>query len=141
MSKIYEGISCFGENDIIGIQFDAQNTKQYAVSFQTTPYGNQRDAQIFNDNNTDNDWNALWYVKTQRSEDGYYAEFAIPFKSLRYDKPEAGKGEPITGNDDVPFSQTGVRTELFPGHPTGFFPVPDDLCRQTYRFEGSAAIG
>lgn len=81
----------FGENDIIAIQFDAQNTKQYAVSFQTTPYGNQRDAQIFNDNNTDNDWNALWYVKTQRTEVGYSAEFAIPFKSLRYDKPEAGK--------------------------------------------------
>jgi len=81
----------YGENDIIAIQFDAQNTKQYAVSFQTTPYGNQRDAQNFNDNNTDNDWNALWYVKTQRTENGYYAEFAIPFKSLRYDRPKAGK--------------------------------------------------
>lgn len=79
-----------GENDVFGIQIDAQNTKQYAVSFQTTPYGNQLDLQSFNDNNRDEDWNALWRVRTQRMDDGYYAEFAIPFKSIRYDKPREG---------------------------------------------------
>ena len=81
----------YGENDIFAIQIDAQNTKQYAVSFQTTPYGNQRDLQNFNDSTTDNDWNALWNVRTTRTAQGYYAEFAIPFKSLRYDKPVDGK--------------------------------------------------
>ena len=45
-----------------------QNTKQYAVSFQTTPYGNQQDVQNFNDNNRDEDWNALWRVRTQRTD-------------------------------------------------------------------------
>ncbi len=79
-----------GENDVFGIQIDAQNTKQYAASFQTTPYGNQLDLQSFNDNNTDRDWNALWTVRTQRTDEGYYAEFAIPFKSIRYDKPVNG---------------------------------------------------
>jgi len=78
----------WGENDIFGIQLDPQNLKQYCVSFQTTPYGNQRDLQNFNDNNTDNDWNALWKVRTTRTDSGYYAEFAIPFKSIRYDRPE-----------------------------------------------------
>jgi len=75
------------ENDVFGIQIDAQNTKQYAVSFQTTPYGNQLDLQSFNDSNTDTDWNALWTVRTKRTDKGYFAEFAIPFKSIRYDKP------------------------------------------------------
>jgi len=79
-----------GENDVFGIQIDAQNTKQYAVSFQTTPHGNQLDLQSFNANNTDEDWNALWTVRTLRTDEGYYAEFAIPFKSIRYDKPVAG---------------------------------------------------
>ncbi|MBQ4822883.1 carbohydrate binding family 9 domain-containing protein [Aquimarina sp. MMG016] len=79
-----------GENDVFGIQIDAQNTKQYAASFQTTPYGNQLDLQSFNDSNTDRDWNALWSVRTQRTDEGYYAEFAIPFKSIRYDKPIEG---------------------------------------------------
>src|SRR6056297_123058 len=78
------------ENDVFGIQIDAQNTKQYAVSFQTTPHGNQQDVQNFNDSNRDEDWNALWRVRTQRTDVGYFAEFAIPFKSIRYDKPVAG---------------------------------------------------
>ncbi len=78
------------ENDVFGIQIDAQNTKQYAVSFQTTPYGNQQDVQNFNDNNRDEDWNALWRVRTQRTDEGYFAEFAIPFKSIRYDRPISG---------------------------------------------------
>jgi len=80
-----------GENDVFGIQIDAQNTKQYSVSFQTTPHGNQLDLQSFNDNNTDRDWNALWKVRTQRTDNGYYAEFEIPFKSIRYDKPKDGQ--------------------------------------------------
>jgi hypothetical protein len=74
----------WGENDIFGVQLDPQNLKQYCVSFQTTPYGNQRDLQNFNDQNIDNDWNALWRVRTNRVDSGYFAEFAIPFKSLRY---------------------------------------------------------
>ncbi len=78
------------ENDVFGIQIDAQNTKQYAISFQTTPHGNQLDQQSFNDVNTDADWNALWSVRAQRTDEGYYAEFAIPFKSIRYDKPMEG---------------------------------------------------
>ncbi|MCK0159998.1 DUF5916 domain-containing protein [Allomuricauda sp. F6463D] len=79
-----------GENDVFGIQIDAQNTRQYAISFQTTPHGNQLDQQSFNDTNTDADWNALWNVRTQRTEEGYFAEFSIPFKSIRYDKPVEG---------------------------------------------------
>lgn len=78
----------WGENDIVSIQLDAQNTKQYCVSFQTTPYGNQRDLQNFNDSNFDNNWNALWSVRTTRTDSGYYAEFAIPFKSIRYERPQ-----------------------------------------------------
>lgn len=86
LSRDFNGL----ENDVFGIQIDAQNTKQYAVSFQTTPYGNQQDVQTFNDNNRDEDWNALWRVRTQRTDEGYYAEFAIPFKSIRYDRPVNG---------------------------------------------------
>ena len=77
------------ENDLFGIQLDPQNLKQYAVSFQTTPYGNQLDLQNFNDQITDNDWNSLWTVRTSLSDDGYYVEFAIPFKSIRYNQEEA----------------------------------------------------
>ncbi|WP_347924269.1 DUF5916 domain-containing protein [Pontimicrobium sp. SW4] len=109
----------FGENDIFAIQIDAQNTKQYAVSFQTTPYGNQRDLQSFNDSYTDNDWNALWSVRTQRTSEGYYAEFAIPFKSLRYDEPK--EGEPVSWG--ITFSRLARRDyelTVFPKIPQAF---------------------
>jgi len=78
----------FFNNDLLGIQLDPQNLKQYCVSFQTTPYGNQGDLQAFNDTNRDSDWNALWKVRTTRSDSGYVAEFAIPFKSIRYDQQD-----------------------------------------------------
>lgn len=64
----------WGENDIFFVQLDPQNLKQYYISFQTTPYGDQRDMQAFNDQNYDNDWNALWSVRTHRTDSGHYAE-------------------------------------------------------------------
>jgi hypothetical protein len=81
----------FGENDIFAFQLDPQNLRRYCVSFQATPIGTQRDAQIFNDEVIDNDWDALWSVKTHIQADGWTAEFAIPFKSLRYEVPKAGE--------------------------------------------------
>lgn len=74
----------YGENDNFYIQLDPQNLKRYCVSFQTTPYGNQRDLQAFDDSFRDNDWDALWKVRTHITDSGYYAEFAIPFNALRY---------------------------------------------------------
>ncbi len=107
------------ENDVFGVQIDAQNTKQYAVSFQSTPYGNQRDLQSFNDQITDTDWNALWSVRTQRVDSGYYAEFAIPFKSIRYDKPLAGK--PTTwGITFYRLARRDFEKTVFPAIPQSF---------------------
>ena len=116
----------WNENDIFGIQLDPQNLKQFAVSFQTTPYGNQRDLQNFNDQVTDNDWNALWTVRTSQAEDGYYAEFAIPFKSLRYDALAPGE----TAEWGVTFNRLARRDyeiTVFPAIPQSFSPY-----RMTY---------
>lgn len=116
----------WGENDIFGVQLDPQNLKQYCVSFQTTPYASQRDLQNFNDNNTDNDWNALWTVRTSIVDSGYYAEFAIPFKSLRYDLPEDGDSISwgITFNR---LARRAYEQTVFPAIPQSFSPY-----RMTY---------
>jgi len=116
----------WGENDIFGIALDPQNLRQYAQVFQTTPYGNQRDMQNFNGNVYDPGWNTLWRVKTQRTEEGFFAEFSIPFKSLRYDLPEDGE-ELEWGLTMIRYARREVEVSSFPAIPQAFTPY-----RMTY---------
>lgn len=116
----------WGENDIVGIALDPQNLKQYAQAFQTTPYGNQRDFQNFNGNGFDDGWNTLWKVRTQRTEEGYTAEFAIPFKTLRYDKPQEGDSV-AWGMTLVRYARRDIEVSSFPAIPQSFTPY-----RMTY---------
>lgn len=116
----------WGENDIFGIQLDPQNLRQYCVSFQTTPYGNQRDLQAFNDSNRDTDWNALWAVRTMPTDSGYFAEFAIPFKSLRYGTP--AQGDSLSwGITFTRLARRDYEQTVFPAIPQAFSPY-----RMTY---------
>ncbi len=78
----------FGETDVFYLQLDPQNLKRYCVSFQTTPLSTQRDLQVFDDSFRDNNWDSPWRVRTSVVDSGYYAEFAIPFNTLRYDVPK-----------------------------------------------------
>jgi hypothetical protein len=116
----------YGENDIFYLQLDPQNTKRFCVSFQTTPYGNQRDLQVFDGNLKDNDWDALWSVRTTRTDSGYYAEFGIPFKSLRYDN--------ISNKDSVAWGITFARLARRDYEQTVFPAIPQsyDPYRMTY---------
>ena len=116
----------WGPNDIFGIALDPQNLKQYAQGFQTTPYGNQRDFQNFNGNSYDNGWNTLWKVRTKRTEKGYYAEFSIPFKSLRYNLPKEGNVIEL-GITLVRYARRDVEISSFPPIPQSFTPY-----RMTY---------
>ena len=116
----------WGENDIFGIALDPQNLKQYAQAFQTTPYGNQRDFQNFSGNNFDTGWNTLWTVRTQRTKEGYTVEFAIPFKTLRYNSPE--NGETVEwGVTMVRYARQDIEVSTFPAIPQSFTPY-----RMTY---------
>jgi hypothetical protein len=122
----------YGENDIFYFQLDPQNLRRYCVSFQTTPLGTQRDVQVFDDETRDNDWDALWSVKTKVLENGWSAEFAIPFKSLRYELPKAG--------ETVSWGFTAARLARREYEQTVFPPIPQAFSpyRMTYaaRLEG-----
>ena len=114
----------FGENDIFYVQLDPMNLQRFCVSFQTTPYGNQRDLQAFDDTFRDNDWDALWRVRTFQTEKGYFAEFAIPFKSLRYEKKS---GEVSWGITFSRLARRDYELTSFPAIPQSFSPY-----RMTY---------
>ncbi len=115
----------YGENDIFYMQLDPQNLKQYCVSFQTTPWGNQRDKQVFNDALNDQDWDAMWRVRTHITDSGWYAEFAIPFKSIRYD---------MVNGQDVSWGITFARLARKEFEQTVFPAIPQSFTayRMTY---------
>ena len=72
------------QNENVTVIFDTFHDRRNSVFFQTTPLGAQRDVAATDETNLNIDWNTVWDVKTQRSDQGWTAEFAFPFKSLRY---------------------------------------------------------
>ena len=53
------------------------------------PSGVKLDRYWFNDNNSDDSWDAVWDVSVSRDQLGWTAEFRIPFSQLRFN-PSAG---------------------------------------------------
>ena len=78
------------QNESLTVIFDTFHDKRNGVFFQTNALGALREAMITDEANQNTDWNTVWDVRTQRSNEGWTAEFAIPFKSLRYGP---GKGQ------------------------------------------------
>lgn len=111
----------FGENDMFAIQLDPQNLKRYCVSFQVTPSGSQRDLQVFDDNFRDNDWDALWRVRTNITDSGWTAEFAIPFASLRYDDVLQGDST-MWGINFFRLARRDYEQTVFPPVPQSYSP-------------------
>lgn len=115
----------YGENDVFFLQLDPQNLKRFNVSFQATPYGNQRDLQVFDDSFRDNDWDALWKVRTSILDSGYVVEMAIPFKSIRYTKSESDSVS--WGITLARLARRDYEQTVFPAIPVAFSPY-----RMTY---------
>lgn len=74
----------YGASDQIGITIDGFNDERNAMIFMTNPYGSQRDLLAFDDQLFDSDWDGLWRVRTSRTDTAWVAEFAIPWKTIRY---------------------------------------------------------
>src|SRR5690606_25531082 len=52
--------------------------------FGTNPAGAEYDGQVNEEGSFNIDWNGSWEVQTAMHEGGWSAEFAIPFRTLRY---------------------------------------------------------
>jgi hypothetical protein len=85
-------------SDYIGMGIDGFNDERNAMVFTTNPHGVQRDFLSFDASLIDLDWDGLWKVRTTRSDSGWYAEFAIPWKTLRYSKTPNGETTEIGFN-------------------------------------------
>jgi hypothetical protein len=72
------------QNENFAVIFDSFHDKRNGIMFQTNPLGALRDTMSTDEGNQNQDWNTVWEVRTQRSDQGWTAEISIPFKSLRY---------------------------------------------------------
>ena len=71
-------------DDRISIVLDTFRDQSNAFYFSTNPAGALADGLVFANGETNDDWDAIWIVRTERSDQGWSAEFAIPFKSLSF---------------------------------------------------------
>lgn len=78
------------DNDLFQIVFDTFKDGRNGLVFGTNPRGAKRDMQTSGDGESFNsEWDAIWDVRTRITEEGWQAEFRIPFKSLRFDGRES----------------------------------------------------
>ena len=71
-------------DDRIEILLDTFRDQRSAFYFATNPAGALVDGLAFSNGQLNTDWDAIWQVRTTRTEQGWVAEFAIPFKSLSF---------------------------------------------------------
>src|SRR5256885_781799 len=70
--------------DQLKIMFDSYHDRRSGFEFAVNPAGVKRDYAMYNDNQEDDAWDAVWDVATQVDSLGWTAEFAIPLSQLRY---------------------------------------------------------
>ena len=63
---------------------DSFHDRRTAFEFGVNPAGVKEDRAWSNDGNDDSGWDAVWDVAVSRDEDGWRAEFRIPFSQLRF---------------------------------------------------------
>ena len=71
-------------SDWLAVSIDSYNDQRTAFEFRVNPAGVERDMYRFDDTNDDSSWDAVWDVATRLDDEGWAAEFRIPFSQLRF---------------------------------------------------------
>ena len=72
------------QNENFGFALDTFYDRRNSVNFTFNPIGGRQDGQNSNEGTWNGDWNPIWDLEVRRGPDGWTAEAAVPFKSLRY---------------------------------------------------------
>ena len=103
-TTLYIGLSCYDaeasriinkemqrdqplwRDDAIDVVLDTFDDHRNAYLFETNPNGARTDALITDEGRDFNlSWNGVWEVAAKRTPEGWFAEMAIPFSTLRFD--------------------------------------------------------
>jgi hypothetical protein len=78
----------FSSSDWLVVSIDSYYDRRTAFVFAVNPAGVERDEYLFDDTNEDASWNAVWDVVAGVDDEGWVAEFRIPFSQLRFSKAQ-----------------------------------------------------
>lgn len=78
----------YAESDWVAVRIDPYHDHQTGYDFTVSSAGVQRDISIYNDNWTDNSWDAVWESGVQIHPWGWSAEIKIPYHCLRFPEKE-----------------------------------------------------
>lgn len=81
------------QNDNISIVLDTFRDRRNGYEFLMNSIGGAWDTQITDERDANRDWNTVWTYASRRDSEGWTAEMAIPFRSLRY----RGSGPQVWG--------------------------------------------
>ncbi len=85
-------------DDSLEIILDTFRDQSNAFYFATNPSGAYVDGLAFTNEQLNTDWDTIWNVRTKRSDEGWIAEIAIPFKSLNFPAGQTSWGFNISRN-------------------------------------------
>lgn len=72
-------------SDWLDVVIDSYHDRRTAFRFGVNPAGVKSDGYLYDDVEEDDSWDAVWDVATHTDEDGWTAEFRIPYSQLRFD--------------------------------------------------------
>ncbi len=75
-------------DDRILIMLDTFNERRSGYTFGVNPNGARWDALLEEGGRMSQEWDGIWYAAATRTEEGWFAEVAIPLKTLNF--PEEG---------------------------------------------------
>jgi hypothetical protein len=76
--------------DTFEVVLDTFHDERNGYIFSTNAAGAKFDSQMINEGRENNsNWDGVWYVKTRTVDDGWIAEIAIPFRTLKFRQNEA----------------------------------------------------
>jgi len=75
-------------DDYFAFVLDTFSDNRSAFYFSTNPNGALHDGLVKNVEEINDDWDGVWDVRARITEDGWTAEFMIPFMTLRFPKTD-----------------------------------------------------
>jgi len=101
---LYVGIRCYDTNpdeivahvmlrdadlesdDRVQMVFDTFHDRRNAYFFEVNPNGTRVDGLIENSQEPNKDWDGIWYAKARIDQQGWTVEFALPFKTVSFER-------------------------------------------------------